>query len=99
MQLDPAEVIVGSAPKNTNGVRNKFIDVHVEILRDANIPARIATLSEVGPEHKPQWAEEKRGWGTTVYSGARKSPAGSFASQSDYRDGHREDMRAMRSLH
>src|SRR5215472_9210522 len=60
MPLDPTEVIVGSGPKNTNGVRNEFIDVWVEMLRDANIPARIATLSEVGPEHTPLgWAQER----------------------------------------
>jgi len=58
--LGPTEVIVGSGPKNTNGVRNEFIDVWVEMLRDANIPARIATLSEVGPEHTPLgWAQER----------------------------------------
>jgi hypothetical protein len=62
MPLGPSEVIVSSGPKNTNGVRNEFIDVHVEMLQDANIPARIATLSDVGPEHKPRWAEEQGDW-------------------------------------
>jgi ribosomal protein L40E len=62
MPLGPSEVIVCSGPKNTNGVRNQFIDVHLEMLRDANIPARIATLSDVGPEHKPRWAEEQGDW-------------------------------------
>ena len=32
------------------------------MLRDANIPARIATLSDVGSEHKPRWAEEQGDW-------------------------------------
>lgn len=62
MSLGPSEVILGSGPKNTNGVRNQFIDVYVEMLRDANIPVRIATLSDVGPEHKPGWAEERGDW-------------------------------------
>jgi ribosomal protein L40E len=62
MPLGPSEVIVSSGPKNTNGIRNQFIDVHLEMLRDANIPARIATLSDVGFEHKPRWAEEQGDW-------------------------------------
>ena len=62
MPLSPTEVIIGFGPKNTNGVRNTFIDVHVEMLRDANIPARIATLSDVGSEQKPRWAEEQGDW-------------------------------------
>lgn len=62
MSLGPSEVIVGSGPKNTNGVRNQFLEVHIAMLRDANIPARIATLSDVGPEHKPRWAEEHGDW-------------------------------------
>lgn len=57
MPLGSTEVIVGSFPKNANGVRNELIDVHVEMLQDANIPARIATLSDVGSEHKPGWAK------------------------------------------
>jgi ribosomal protein L40E len=62
MRLGPTEVIVGSCPKITNGVRNEFIDLHVEMLRDASIPARIATLAEVGHEHTPGWAEERGDW-------------------------------------
>ena len=59
MPLSPTEAIIGSGPKNPNGARNTVIDVHVEMLRDANIPARIATLSDVGSEHKARWAEEQ----------------------------------------
>lgn len=62
MGIGPTEVIVGSCPRNTDGGRNEFIDVHVEMLRDANIPARIATLAEVGPEHTPGWGEERGDW-------------------------------------
>ena len=62
MPLASTEVIVGAFPKNTNGVRNEFIEISFEMLRDANIPARIATLSEVGPEHKPSWAREQGDW-------------------------------------
>jgi len=54
MPLLPGEVVVSSGPALVNGVRNKFLDIVVEMLRDADIPARLATLSDIGSEHQPE---------------------------------------------
>jgi len=55
MLLPFAEVVISPGPASVNGVRNEFLDIIVELLRDADIPARLASLDDIGPENQPAW--------------------------------------------
>ena len=55
MTLPSGEVVISSGPARVNGARNDFLDIIVEMLRDADIPARLASADDIGPENQPAW--------------------------------------------
>src|ERR1017187_278070 len=52
MPLDSKEVVVGSGPPLVDGARNEFLDIHVEMLQDAGIPARLAIAADIDAENQ-----------------------------------------------
>ena len=55
MTLPSGEVAISSGPARVNGARNEFLDIIVEMLRDADIPARLASADDIDPENQPAW--------------------------------------------
>jgi ribosomal protein L40E len=55
MSLPLGEAVISSGPTSVDGVRNEFLDIIVEMLRDADIQARLASLDDIGPENQPAW--------------------------------------------
>ncbi len=59
MALDSKDVVVGGGPAFVNGVRNEFSNVHVEMLQDAGIAARLAVFADIGAENQAAWANQR----------------------------------------
>jgi ribosomal protein L40E len=52
------EIVIASGPRSVNGVRNGFLDIHVEMLRDAGIAARLALIADIGAENQAAWVSQ-----------------------------------------
>lgn len=59
MSLPSGEVVISAGPATVDGVRNEFLDIIVEMLMDADIPARLASLADIGPENQPSWVSRE----------------------------------------
>ncbi len=51
--MPTAQVVISAGPASVDGARNEFLDIVVEMLRDADIPAQLVSLEEIGENISP----------------------------------------------